>query len=475
MRKVMLAFLLLTAAHAAIAQDTDDTDKPLSPTCGQPSERLAPEPPPPPVELDQPIDMSNPLLGFFPPETGTVSEEKAAGETCQTDVPAPEEPYEKTDDASRILAPCAIPMAVTAIAGTRDNYRLPYDAVNLTQGIMNVAGVFNQSSWIGLDDDRTDRHFGHNFQLNFWSLFGYQSGSLMITLRPLNHALQSNDTISLWATGAPRGWGVSLANLPYRFVRGQETQVVLDLRTLATGTSNILADISRFGDLNVYMQDDTAVDNMVLSMACDLSAAPVPIVGVIMGPSGCGGLPAYNVFLDNEDNRNANTRGGWIGATVSDKNTLFRICAADGRLFTPAATAGANFALISLSPSCPTGFTRFDRFHDNEDRRAASWDNTPNSSPTFTVQPEKNTNMAFCVATGGNPSVANSVFPVLGPSYGVFGGRTAERSPWALDRGFVFLDDEDNRNINQPSNPPGYTAEFLEAGKNTKYYMARAK
>lgn len=256
---------------------------------------------------------------------------------------------------------------------------------------------------------------------------------------------------------------------------GRETILQLDLRTLQTGSSTILADINRYHALNVYIQDDMSIDHMTLALACDGSASPVPIVGVVMGTSGCGSSKAYDVFLDNEDRRNANGRGGWIGATISNKNTQFKLCAVDGRAFTPAAIAGASFALVALSKTCPDGFTRFDRFHDNEDNRPQSWDNAPGGSPTYTVQPEKNTNMAFCVAVGTSPFVTNSAFPTLEKSYGVFGGRTPSRSRWALDRGFVFLDDEDNRNRNAPASPPAYTQEFLVPGQNTTYFLARVK
>jgi hypothetical protein len=477
MNKVLLTLLLLTAAHAALAQEFDEVEKPLSTTCNEVAEPAKSDSPD--IELDENIDTSNPELGFFPPTPGSVSEEKAAGEICVTEenrtAPLPEDSYEKTDDSERVLAPCANPYFLTVQAGVRDNYALPFDPANLTPAIMNAVGVTNPARWVGFDQDHPNFHFGHNFQLNFTNYFGYFSGLLTIHLRPIDE-IQENDTISLWVTGAPRGWGALLTNLGYSITPGQETTIELDLRTLQTGTSSILAEINQFRNLNVYIQDDTSVDDMVLSLACDNSAIPRPLVGVVRGPSGCGNLPAYDVFFDNEDNRNANNRGGWIGATVSNKNTLLRLCGVDGRVFSPAAAQGASFALVSLAKTCPDGFTRFDRFHDNEDNRPASWDTAPSGSATYTVQPEKNTNMAFCVATGTSQGVPNSAFPSLGVSYGVFGGRTAAvAAPWALDRGFIYLDDEDRRNRNAPANPPTYTQVFLQAGSNTTYYFARVK
>lgn len=121
----------------------------------------------------------------------------------------------------------------------------------------------------------------------------------------------------------------------------------------------------------------------------------------------------------------------------------------------------------------PRKRTDFDRYHDNEDNNAASWDNLPSGSPTTTTQPKKNTNMAFCVATGKVTTVPNSLFPDLGVTYGVFGGRNS--TSWALERGWLFLDDEDKNNQNAPASPPAYTWQFLEPGKNTTYFLSRVK
>lgn len=332
-------------------------------------------------------------------------------------------------------------------------------------------------SWTSFDADKINRHFGHHFRLNFQNNGGgYRYGTLTLHLLPLETNLQPNDTISLWSTGALHGWGLPLVNLGYDFAPRQETTVVLDLRSLQSGESNILNDINRYGDLNVYIQDDTSVDDMTLQLSCSEPQTSAPLVGVVMGGrEGCGTLPEYDVYLDNEDKRNANSRSGWIGATVSNKNTLFRLCAVDGHQFTQAADAGANFAVVSLSPGCPYGLTRFDRYHDNEDDWPASWDTAPNGSPTFTTAKMKDTNIAFCVATNTNPGVPNNVFPDLGFSYGVFGGRTPSLSSWAIGRGWLHLDDEDRNNKNAPPNPPSYTHEFLQPGGNTDYWIARVK
>jgi hypothetical protein len=373
-------------------------------------------------------------------------------------------------------AAMAVSCETTFQAGIRDNYTLTsdQDPANLTHELMFAVGETDPTRFVGFNADASQANlfFGHSFQLN--TQFNYVSGMLRLHLRPL-YDIPENDTLLLWANPSGDSWGANLADLGYTITPGQEITVDLDLSTLQTSAgSPLLADISQYGVLNVFLQDDTSVDDMTLTLnRCP--PTPTPLVGVIKGLAGCGSMPEYDVFFDNEDSRNANNRGGWIGATESGGNTLLRLCGVDGRSFEAAAAEGARFAVVALASTCPAGFTRFDRYHDNEDNRPASWDTAPSGSPTYTVGSAKNTNMAFCVATGSNPAVANSAFPDLGVSYGVFGGRTSSLSGWALNRGYIFLDDQDGGNQNQPGSPPAYTWEFLEAGGNTTYYMARVK
>ncbi|HEX6904395.1 MAG TPA: hypothetical protein VF789_32100 [Thermoanaerobaculia bacterium] len=257
-------------------------------------------------------------------------------------------------------------------------------------------------------------------------------------------------------------------------IPGWDDGVVADFQGTLSGAHDmgITEGECHTGGMNHVAQTLNAGRNAIM----DREGRPtVPLVGVIRGAAGCGTMPEFDVFFDNEDNNNANNRGGWIGATQSGSNTLLRLCGAPETSFQAAAAQGARFAIVALANTCPAGFTRFDRFHDNEDNRTTSWDTTPTGSPTDTVGSAKNTNMAFCVATGSSTGVANSAFPNLGVSYGVFGGRTSTLSGWALDRGFIHMDDEDNNNQNQPGSPPAYTWEFLQAGGNTTYYMVRVR
>lgn len=428
------------------------------------------------------FDPLHPEWGFFQPEPGAVEREKAALESCSA---PPDEGF--LDEASRPFDPnaaCADPENLVVTAGVRDNYALPYDATTLTPAVIALAGFVPPGTpWIGFDSDQFNYRFGHHFRLNFTSLDGYQSGKLTLHLRPIGE-LYGNDSITLKADGARYGWGTTMAATGLKLETGKEVTLELDLRALSTGTSTILADVSRYKNLMVFFEDDIAIDDMTLSLSCSGGPDPLSdsIVGVIpnsFSGGGCGAYKLHEVFLDNEDRRTANKRGGWRGETVSDLNTLFRLCAVPGEFFTQAADAGANFAVVSLSPKCPPGLTRFDRFHDNENTRPAAWDTAPGGSPTRTLG-NRDTNMAFCVATGSNYAVANRSFPIFGFGYGVFGARSDSGDPvpaWVLPdgRGWLYLDDEDTRNGNGPRYAPAYTRTFVETGPNTWYYLARVK
>ncbi|TXI51086.1 MAG: hypothetical protein E6Q50_01890 [Lysobacter sp.] len=463
------------AATSAVApQDEDPADKPLAQNC-----QMAPDALP---GYDESLPVDSPLRAFSALAEERDSVDKQALEACpgQTGY----DPYrvdptvdEDKSDIGNIPPPapmvsCPLPSQLTVNGGLRDNYAPPNDPANLTAEIVGMAGSPPSGVWNAFDDPNAERFFGHAIPLNFSGKYLY--GTLWVEMKSIP-AYAYNDTITLWATGNTNGgWSANVRDIAR--IDGQSARIALDLGRLRTATGTVLSDVNTSHGLNIFVQDDMSIDNVRLTLSC---APPIdePRVGVIRTSAGCGEGTStqHSVFLDNEDNRNANNRWGWIGDTVSNKNTEFRLCAVDGNQFTQAANAGASFALVSLSNTCPPGFVRFDRFHDNEDNRPASWDTAPAGSPTVTVGSKKDTNIAFCVATGGNPRVSNALFPNLGFSYGVFGGRTASRTPWALQTGGVFLDDEDKKNRNQPSTAPTWTSEFVTVGGNTTYYTARIR
>ncbi len=188
--------------------------------------------------------------------------------------------------------------------------------------------------------------------------------------------------------------------------------------------------------------------------------------------------------MDNEDRRNRNAWSGWTGATGLGKNITFFVCAVNGDLFEPAIQAGGNFAVLSLSWSCPVGTQRSSRHHTDEATRTASWARVPEGSLTgsWWHRPFSwlstlylDTTMVFCVATGA-VDVPNSVFPEIGASYGVFAG--AQRfDSWQLGRGWLRLDDEDGYWDNHNSATPDLYKpnNFVWPHGNTEYWLARVR
>jgi hypothetical protein len=366
---------------------------------------------------------------------------------------------------------CANPVELNVDGGIRDNFALPQDPVNLTNEIRLMGGNVQPWKWAAFDNDATNMFFGHATNLSFNGAYRY--GTLFLDMVTLPEQPE-NDMIYIWSSGSSGGWSARIRDL--MSTNGKPVRLALNLAQMRSGNRTMLDDVNAFKNLNIFMQDDTTIDNMRIALRCNAEPA-VPLVGVISNVKGCGsqGASSVAVFLDNQDKNNSNERYGWLGATISTKNTEFRLCAVDGRQFTQAAAAGANFALVALSGTCPDGFTRFDRFHDNEDDNPSSADTAPPGSPTATVGPKLDTNMAFCVANGSNPRASNGVFPDLGFSYGVFGGRTRSRAPWALQFGEVKLDDENKNNRNQPKVMPAWTFEFVIGDLNTRYFMAQVK
>lgn len=196
-------------------------------------------------------------------------------------------------------------------------------------------------------------------------------------------------------------------------------------------------------------------------------------VGVIPdGPSCPGGASPLTISMDDEDYQNANSRGGWIGATTSTNNTTFRFCRVPGTLFRPLSPFSApnnHYAVLQLGTVCPNGSVPFSRYFDNEDYSNANWfagNILPNSS-------DQNTLLRFCLFRAGWSTMAS--FPNLGIRYGVF---AADGFSKALATGFVHTDDEDHNNANSYSAGVSWWNDaqaIVVGGKNTTLRMARVQ
>jgi hypothetical protein len=162
-------------------------------------------------------------------------------------------------------------------------------------------------------------------------------------------------------------------------------------------------------------------------------------VGVIMGSEGCpGGVAPLYIHIDNEDNNNQNGRGGWIGATVSDRNTTFQFCRVSGDLFQP---VGQPYMVLSLGFACPIGSQTIRRTFDGEDRRSRSSTNIDGLAEGLSrpIVAGSNVNMYFCLFHGFGFDLGP--LPSIGVEYGVFAA--ADFAP-AFGSGYVYLDDEDS-------------------------------
>lgn len=140
-----------------------------------------------------------------------------------------------------------------------------------TSQSQNLANFTNDNT--PFDYTGWDRKFGHT--LEGISCTAVEA-TLTLTIQARN-GLASNDTIALQATGGSPAflWSNSIANLTgtsWNSV-GQTATLTLDLTALplsSGGTRDILADVAAAGYLDIYLQDDTAVDDMSLRVySCD--------------------------------------------------------------------------------------------------------------------------------------------------------------------------------------------------------------
>ena len=175
-------------------------------------------------------------------------------------------------------------------------------------------------------------------------------------------------------------------------------------------------------------------------------------VGVIPETNSCpAGTTWTQIHMDDEDRRNANSRGGWIGAISSGSNTTYRFCKLDSITslgFRPLSKAGDHhdYSVVNMGIFCPSGARRLVRVQENE-----IWRNANSSSgdvfPNFRVY---NTWFNFyCHFDGASSAWLGHMneFPRLAMPYGVFASRDMPAS-FALAKGWVYQDDEDFWNWN---------------------------
>jgi hypothetical protein len=204
---------------------------------------------------------------------------------------------------------------------------------------------------------------------------------------------------------------------------------------------------------------------------------PMNYVGVIPDARGCPKSSDLVTFhMDDEDKKNANTRGGWIGGITSTDNTTWRFCRVDASKFKPLSKDNIvqnHYAVLMLGGSCPAGSYKFSRYFDNEDKNNANW-----ASANFVWSPntsDRNTNLVFCVFRGGFSGTTMSAMPDVGFSYGVLAAHDFSRR---IATGYVYTDDEDSSNKNSHGDPHGIygdVSRIITMGANTTVRLVKVK
>jgi hypothetical protein len=202
-------------------------------------------------------------------------------------------------------------------------------------------------------------------------------------------------------------------------------------------------------------------------------------VGVLKGGQGCPPAPpplvgdtTQYILLDNEDRRNKNNRGGWLGASYSSTNTYLELCQVDGLQFSGKTEAYMVVALNATN--CPSGAVRMARHFDTENSGNISASSIPG-----VIQGTRDVLIQFCAF---KPNTGwGAAFPNIGREYGVF---APARSSFSLQDGFFYLDDEDSHNDNYWVNSDGAVSDFgeersywniLNGGVNTGMDVARVR
>jgi hypothetical protein len=192
-------------------------------------------------------------------------------------------------------------------------------------------------------------------------------------------------------------------------------------------------------------------------------------IGVVPASRSCpSNLEAVIIRMDDEDDGNANSRSGFIGAIRSDSNTEFFFCRVNGTSFRNLRGPSGNvdsYAVMKLGTTCPNGSQEFARHFDNEDdnnRNRSEGNIVPNVS-------DHNTTLVFCLFAPSSASTMTA-FPSLGFGYGVFGAFRND--------GFLHTDDEDSGNANSyqaPANIRSIAQSIVSDGRNTTIKMIRAR
>lgn len=166
--------------------------------------------------------------------------------------------------------PGATPQTFQVTNGTVDAFAAPTEPTSQSTLLAQLPYSFAPFDYL-----YADRHFGHTI-----TGLPCNSTAATLTLRlRANHSLAYNDSIALQCKGGSAGFVWSHALRPllgsaWNTV-GATATLTLDLAALplaAGGTTSLLDEINAAGYLDIFLQDDTAVDYATLSCQHCVSA-----------------------------------------------------------------------------------------------------------------------------------------------------------------------------------------------------------
>jgi len=199
-------------------------------------------------------------------------------------------------------------------AGANDNFVLPFEQTSPSDDLLLLMDPYGGGNRVlfphrQFDDKAINRVFGHTFTELPEDI---QAAMLEIHLFAGGSSLVSNDAIHLERTGindAFTSWGLGLTALfGQPWIGGSDQTFSLDLANLppdGQGDTNIISFMNADNALDVYVQDDTAIDYMILTVTVP-RGAKVTICHIPSGnPSNVQtitvGAAAVNAHLNHGD------------------------------------------------------------------------------------------------------------------------------------------------------------------------------
>ncbi|HEX2021468.1 MAG TPA: hypothetical protein VHH36_02055 [Candidatus Thermoplasmatota archaeon] len=174
------------------------------------------------------------------------------------DVPAPDGLFPRA-------RPCSSAVGVSFLAGDIDNFAGPTGATSPGAALSNYMSTNSIAPQRGFDQGGANREFGHTFSGLPPNIL---DATLRIVLKDAGDVNPPTDAVSLQMTSPSSfAWGARLDAVSSWPGPGAVT-VTLQLDALAggVGDSYLIDDMNGLGRLDVYLQDDAAVDHMILDV-----------------------------------------------------------------------------------------------------------------------------------------------------------------------------------------------------------------